>query len=200
MHRKNFETSSTATETAGGGYLEDAARRRETLTGMAGGGASTPSATVCVSPGQHRTEQRCVNRRVAGGAGSRRGSMQPLKRRPVRTSAGSSMPERHGSRRRRDSPGRHGMKNRRTTGGSTAAQCLARGTGRDTSENGSRRGRVQAAARRGGAGSGGVGPRRDGARGSGAAREPAAQDLAGTARGGDQETRLTSHQRVAGGR
>ena len=57
------------------------------------------------------------------------------------------------------------------TGGSTAAQCLARGTGRDTSENGSRRGRVQAAARRGGAGSGGVGPRRDGARGSGAARE-----------------------------
>jgi len=38
LHRKNFETSSTATETAGGGYLEDAARRRETLTGMAGGG------------------------------------------------------------------------------------------------------------------------------------------------------------------
>ena len=113
MHRKNFETSSTATETAGGGYLEDAARRRETLTGMAGGGVSTPSATVCVSPGQHRTEQRRVNRRVAGGAGSRRGSMQPLKRRPVRTSAGSSMLERHGSRRLRDSPGRHGMKNRR---------------------------------------------------------------------------------------
>ena len=130
----------------------------------------------------------------AGGAGSRRGSMQPLKQRPVLTSAGSSMPERHGSRRRRDSPGRHGMKNRRTIGGSTAAQCLARGTGRDTSENGGRRERVQAAARRGGSGSGGVGPRRDGARGSGAAREPAAQDLAGTARGGDQETRLTSHQ------
>jgi len=76
-------------------------------------GGSTPSATICVSPGQHRTEQRCVNRRVAGGAGSRRGSMQPLKRRPVRTSAGSSMLERHGSRRLRDSPGRHGMKNRR---------------------------------------------------------------------------------------